>query len=157
MVKKKRILGEATIGFELKCGNLCCETDDGIDCPEIYVENTEKMDVQPQDQVVEIKFKSIAGEVNCYVTLETLRKILATAERDVSKTVWVVFKRGVEGASFYAICQSAKIAEKARTKLAAVLGETETHFEIQEVAANAVHPFGMLCQDGSVDIDEDIE
>jgi hypothetical protein len=68
------------------------------------------------------------------------------------KTVWVVFKRSTEGDSFYAICRNEKIAEKARTKLAAVLGEVETHFEIQEIARDAVHPFGILCMDSSVDV-----
>jgi hypothetical protein len=69
-------------------------------------------------------------------------------------TIWVVFKRGAEGegASFYAICQSEKIAEEARTKLAAILGEVETHFEIQEIARDAVHPYGILCMDHSVDV-----
>lgn len=69
-----------------------------------------------------------------------------------AKTVWVVFKRGAEDVSFYAICRNEKIAEKARTKLAAVLGEVETHFEIREIARDAVHPFGILCMDSSVDV-----
>jgi acetone carboxylase gamma subunit len=70
----------------------------------------------------------------------------------LTKTVWIVFKHGEEGESIYAICHNEKIAEKARTKLAAVLGEVETHFEIQEIARDAVHPFGILCMDGSVDV-----
>ena len=71
----------------------------------------------------------------------------------MSGTVWVVFKTiPNEGACFYAICRNEKIAEKARTKLAAILGEIETHFEITEVARDAVHPFGILCIDKSVDI-----
>jgi hypothetical protein len=68
-------------------------------------------------------------------------------------TIWVVFKRiENEGENFYAICRNEKIAEKARTKLAATLGEVETHFEIQEIARDAVHPYGILCMDNSVDI-----
>lgn len=68
-------------------------------------------------------------------------------------TVWVVYKIiPNEGSSFYAICRNEKVAEKARTKLAATLGEVEKHFEIAEIAKDAVHPYGILCQDDSVDV-----
>lgn len=71
----------------------------------------------------------------------------------MTKTVWVVYKTiENEGASFYAVCRNQQIAEKARTKLAAILGEVETHFEISEIARDAVHPFGILCMDRSFDI-----
>ena len=69
------------------------------------------------------------------------------------KTVWVVFKTTEnEGSNFYAVCRNEKIAEKARTKLAAILGRCENDFEIAEIARDAVHPYGILCMDGSVDI-----
>jgi len=71
-----------------------------------------------------------------------------------SKTVWVVYQRiENEGDNFYAVCRSEKIAGQARTMLAAKLGEVEKHFEISEIARDAIHPFGLLCQDGSKDVE----
>lgn len=74
--------------------------------------------------------------------------LLLVGDSEISETIWVVFK----DSSFYAICRNETIAQKARTKLAAILGEVETHFEIKEIARDAVHPWGILCMDNSVDI-----
>lgn len=85
--------------------------------------------------------------------LKDLLKCKGREAKMKGKTVWIVFKTiPMEGSDFYAICRNEKIAEKARTKLAAILGEVETHFEIREIARDAVHPWGILCMDDSVDI-----
>jgi hypothetical protein len=68
------------IDLDLKSANLVIETEDGIECSVIQVKNTEEMDVQAKDQVVEIEFISKVGKITCFITLEALQKILAAAE-----------------------------------------------------------------------------
>jgi len=71
------------------------------------------------------------------------------------ETVWVVYKEHGpnEGVTVHAICYSSEIAEKARIRLAAELQHPIKDFGVSEVAMNAVHLWGILVQDGSIDIE----
>jgi hypothetical protein len=71
------------------------------------------------------------------------------------ETVWVVYKSHGEweGATIHAICYSYQTAEKARIRLAAELQNPVKDFEIKEVATNAVHLYGILVQEGSIDLE----
>ena len=73
------------------------------------------------------------------------------------ETVWVVFKSHGEweGATIHAICESEKLAEKARVRLAVELQNPLKSFEVAEVATNAVHLYGILVMDGSFELKEE--
>ena len=83
---KTRIVGSLIIGLDLKSANLRIETDDGIECSKTLVENTEKLDVQDKDQVIEIEFVSKVGKITCCITLDILKKILVAAEQKRTST-----------------------------------------------------------------------
>jgi hypothetical protein len=72
------------------------------------------------------------------------------------ETVWVVSKSHGEweGNTIHAICYSCEIAEKARIRLAAELQTPIKDFEIHEVATDTAHLYGILVQDGSIDIEK---
>jgi hypothetical protein len=70
--------------------------------------------------------------------------------------VWIVYKSHGEweGTTIYAICYSSELAEKACIRLAAELQNPIKDFEIAEVATNAVHLYGILVQEKSIDLKE---
>lgn len=73
------------------------------------------------------------------------------------ETVWVVYKSHGEweGTTIHAICETEELAEKAKLRLAAELQNPLKSYEIAEVATNAVHLYGILTQDGSLNLKEE--
>ena len=86
-----------------------------------------------------------------------LRTLWNRLRGKLPETVWVVYKAHGEweGVTVHAICGSEKLAEKAKVRLAAELQNPLREYEVAEVATDAVHLYGILVQDGSMDLKEE--
>ncbi len=69
-----------------------------------------------------------------------------------AEMVWVLTTKDPEGYSVYGVFGTYEKADIAKTKIAAKTHTSLNEFEITEIAFDAGHPWGILSQDDSFDV-----